>query len=246
MSFSGYNTSPTNFAFEANKYADPYAKIGGVGCAGTNQGYLASKSVFVEPPYIIGGKKRMRSKHKRSKHKRSKHKRSKHKRSKHKRSKKYVGGNSGYGFTGVPIAPVAGPGAPYSEVKGYNTLGNYRDLFPPLFKGTSLTGGKKYKQYGRNNKSHKHKKRGSSKHYTKRSRRGGNKWSARRQWMMRGGMSSTSDYTTGRDSSQDQPYGNKAISFGQGLNSMLDSGDSALASPPPLLPYNNCGKVMRA
>ena len=231
MSFSGYNTEPTNFAFEANKYANPYAKIGSVGCAGTNEGYLASKSDFVEPPYIVGGKKRMRSKRM--------------------RSKKYLGGNSGYGFTDVPIAPVAGPGAPYSEVKGYNTLGNYRDLFPPLFKGASLTGGKKHIQYGCNNKSHKHKKRGGTKRRTvKRSRggkrsRGMKKMFARRQWMMRGGMSSASDYTTGRDSSQDQPYGNKAISFGQGLNSMLGSGDSALASPPPFLPYSDCGKVMR-
>jgi hypothetical protein len=246
MSFSGYNTSPTNFAFEANKYADPYAKIAGVGCAGTNQGYLASKSEFVEPPYIIGGKRS--SKHKRSKHKRS--------------SKKFRGGNSGYEFTDVPIGPVAGPGAPYSEIRGYNnSLGNYRDVFPPLFKGASLKGGKKHVQYGCKNKSHKHKshkhkshkhksrklkKRGGAKRRSvRRSRRGGVKMTARRQWMMRGGMNSDSDYTAGRDSSQDQPYGNKAISFGQGLDSMLGPNESALASPPPFLPYNDCGKVMR-
>jgi len=253
MSFSGYNTEPTNFAFEANKYADPYAKIAGVGCAGTNQGYLASKSEFVEPPYIIGGKRS--SKHKRSKHKRSKHKRSKHKRS----SKKYRGGNSGYEFTDVPIGPVAGPGAPYSEIRAYNnTLGNYRDVFPPLFKGASLKGGKKHVQYGCKNKSHKHKshkyksrklkKRGGAKRRSvrrSRSRRGGVKMTARRQWMMRGGMNSASDYTAGRNTSQDQPYGNKAISFGQGLDSMLGPNESALASPPPFLPYNDCGKVVR-
>jgi hypothetical protein len=62
---------------------------------------------------------------------------------------------------------------------------------------------------------------------------------------MRGGMSSASDYTQGRDTSQDQPYGNKAYSFGQGLDSMLSANESALASPPPFLPYNDCGKVMR-
>jgi hypothetical protein len=248
MSFSGYNTEPTNFAFEANKYADPHAKIAGVGCAGTNQGYLASQSAYVEPPYIIGGKKRMRSKRR--------------------SSKKYTGGNSGYEFTDIPIGPVAGPGAPYSEVRAYNTLGNYRDIFPPLFKGASLKGGKKHTQYGCNNKSHKHKSRGGSKRRSvrrsrsrsrsrsvkrtrgrsvkrSRSRRGGKKMTARRQWMMRGGMSSASDYTTGRDASQDQPYGNKAISFGQGLDSMLGPNESALASPPPFLPYNDCGKVMR-
>jgi len=243
MSFSGYNTEPTNFAFEANKYASPYAKIAGVGCAGTNEGYLASKSEFVEPPYIIGGKKHKRSKHKRSKHKRS--------------NKKYVGGNIGYGFTDIPIGPVAGPGAPYSEVKSYNTLGNYRDVFPPLFKGASLTGGKKNKQYGCSNKSRKGgakrksakrksaKRKSAKRKSAKRTRRGGKKMTARRQWMMRGGMSSTSDYTEGRNSSQDQPYGNKAISFGQGLNSTLGPNESALASPPPFLPYNDCGKVMR-
>ena len=125
MSWSGYNTEPSNFNFQVEKYADPYAKIAGVGCAGTNEGYLASKSEFVEPPYIIGGKKRSNK-------------------------KKHVGGNSGYEFTNNPIAPVAGPGAPYSEVKGYNTLGNYRTVFPPLFKGASLSGGKKRMQYGCN------------------------------------------------------------------------------------------------
>ena len=74
MSWSGYNTEPSNFNFQVEKYADPYAKIAGVGCAGTNEGYFASKSVYVEPPYIIGGK------HKRSKNKRSNSKRSNNKR----------------------------------------------------------------------------------------------------------------------------------------------------------------------
>ena len=62
---------------------------------------------------------------------------------------------------------------------------------------------------------------------------------------MYGGMSSAADYTEGRDTSQDQPYGNKAYSFGQGLDTNLGPNESALASPPPFLPYNNCGKYAR-
>ena len=260
MTFSGYNTKLPNFAYDAANYADNSAQIKGVGCAGTNEGVLASKSVFVEPPYIMKGGKRYRRKGMRSKGKsmrskgkgkRSKSKRSKSKRSKRSKSnKKYRGGNSGYEFTNTPIAPVAGPGAPYSEVKAYNnTLGNYRTVFPALFKG-----GKKHMQYGCNNKSHKHYKR-TAKRTTKRSlnakraqiakRMTKRNWMASRQRMMKGGMSSASDFTDGRNSSQDQPYGNKAISFGQGLDSMLGPNESALASPPPFLPYNNCGKYAR-
>ena len=58
-------------------------------------------------------------------------------------------------------------------------------------------------------------------------------------------MTSASDYTEGRDTSQDQPYGNKGYSFGQGLSSMLNANTSYFANPPPVLPYNDCGKVMR-
>jgi hypothetical protein len=255
MTFSGYNTELTNFAFNAADYGDNSAQIKGVGCAGTNEGVLASKSVFVEPPYIMKGGKRYRRKGMRM--------RSKGKSMRSKSNKKYRGGSSGYEFTNTPIAPVAGPGAPYSEVKAYNnTLGNYRTVFPPLFKG-----GKKYTQYGCKNKNHKHYKRGGSKRKTRRTAKRTVKrtskqslnakraltakritqrnWMARRQRMMKGGMNSASDFTAGRNSSQDQPYGNKAISFGQGLNSMLGPNESALASPPPFLPYNNCGKFDR-
>ena len=235
MTWSGYNTEPSNFNFEVEKYADNSAQIKGVGCAGTNEGSIASKSNFVEPPYITGGSRRRRSRGKRSRGKRSRGKRSRGKRS-------YIGGNSGYEFTQVPIAPVAGPGAPYSEVKGYNTLGNYRTSFPPLFKG-----GKKRIQYGCN-KSRVGRKKSTKRRYTSR-RYGGKRYPAKRSWMMRGGMrggmNSNSDFTNGRNSSQDQPYSNKAISFGQGLNNVLGSNESALASPPPFMPYNDCGKVMR-
>jgi hypothetical protein len=238
MTWSGYNTEPTNFAFEANKYADPYAKIAGVGCAGTNQGYIASKSAYEEPPYVMAGGRRRRRKHMRMRS-----------------NRKHVGGNSGYEFTNNPIAPVAGPGAPYSEVKGYNTLGNYRDLFPPLFK---KGGSKKMRQYGCSKKRGGKKtmrlaRRGGARRSMKRSMRlaRGARRSMRRSMTrsmrrsMNGGMNSASDYTEGRNTSQDQPYGNKAISFGQGLSSKLGPNYSALASPPPLTPYNNCGKVMR-
>jgi len=58
-------------------------------------------------------------------------------------------------------------------------------------------------------------------------------------------MSSEADFTAGRNTSQDIPYGNKAYTIGQGLGSMLGSGESALASPPPFLPYDDCGKYTR-
>lgn len=263
MTWSTYNTEPSNFNYEVDKYADNSAQVKGVGCAGTNQGYLASQSVFVEPPYITGGKRR--------RHRGKKH-----------TGGSSVGGSSGYGFTDIPIAPVAGPGAPYSEIRGYNNLGNYRDLFPPLFKGGKRRYSKKHIQYGCNNTSHKH-KRTHKKHggsFSNRlARRGGTmrskgaKRSARRsrgarrskgakrsrsakrslgakrsrgaRRSMRGGMSSASDYTQGRDTSQDQPYGNKAYSFTYGLDSNLGPNESALAMPIPALPMNNCGKYMR-
>uniref|UniRef100_A0A6C0IJU3 Uncharacterized protein n=1 Tax=viral metagenome TaxID=1070528 RepID=A0A6C0IJU3_9ZZZZ len=226
--WSGYNTEPVNFNYQVEKYANPYGKVAGVGCDGTKYGPDAVNSVYSSP---------------------------------------FVGGN-GYSFTDTPIAPVAGPGAPYSEIREYNDRGNYRNLFPPLFQ-SALTGGKrrgrrsmrKYgsmrkikTQYGcssrkiRGGRKHKRKtmKHRMSKRTTK--KRGHGKRRTMRRTMhksMRGGMSSASDYTEGRDASQDQPYGNKAYSFGQGLDSMLSANESALASPTPLLPYNTCGKYMR-
>ena len=49
-------------------------------------------------------------------------------------SSPFVGGD-GYRFTNVPIGPVAGPNAPYSEIERFNNTQNYRDLFPKPFKG---------------------------------------------------------------------------------------------------------------
>ena len=162
-----------------------------------------------------------------------------------------VGGSSGYSFTDVPVGPVAGPKAPYSEIEKYDdNRTRFRNDFAPQFH-SSLKGGKSQRrkvQYGCMKKTRGGKK--SRKNRTRRhkriTRRGGSKKrSIRRRRTMRGGMNSASDYTEGRDTSQDQPYGNKAYSFGQGLSSMLSANESYLANPPPFLPYNDCGKYMR-
>jgi hypothetical protein len=162
-----------------------------------------------------------------------------------------VGGNSGYSFNDSSIGPVAGPKAPYSEIKKYDdntTL--FRNNFPPEFR-SSLKGGKTRRrkiQYGCMRKTRGGKM--SKKYRTRRHRRSirrnrSKKRSIRRRRTMRGGMNSASDYTEGRDPSQDQPYGNKAYSFGQGFNSTLNANNSYLANPPKFTPYSDCSKYMR-
>jgi len=215
-SFHSYNTEPSNFNFQAEKYSNPYGKIAGVGCDGTKSGIDATMPKYSSPFK--------------------------------------VGGSSGYSFSDVPISPVAGPNAPYSAIDKYDdNKTHFRNDFPKNFP-SSLKGGKSRRrkvQYGCSKKT-----RGGKKYKTRRhkrssyKKRGGRRHSIRRSKTMRrrklrGGMSSASDYTEGRNSSQDQPYGNKAYSFGQGLDSMLSANESGLASPPPFLPYNNCGKMMR-
>jgi len=215
--YTSYNTVPPNFEFQAEKYGNSYGKVAGVGCDGTKYGPDAAAGKYSSP---------------------------------------FVGGN-GYSFTDKPIGPVAGPNAPYSEIQAYNnTTGKYRDIFPPQFK-SSLMGGKKRRRRSTHKRSKRKSMRVRKIQYgcSRKSRGGGRKHRTMRRQKskrtmykrktMRGGMSSASDYTQGRDTSQDQPYGNKAYSFGQGLDSMLSANESALASPPPFLPYNDCGKVMR-
>jgi hypothetical protein len=228
MSYHSYNTEPSNFNFEVEKYANPYGKIAGVGCDGTKSGVDATLPKYSSPFK--------------------------------------VGGSSGYSFTDVPIGPVAGPKAPYSEIEMYNDnrtrfRNDFSPQFPAAFKGgksqrrkiqygcmRKTRGGKKNKPSYRKRSTRQHKrstrqhKRSTRKRSTRKYKRGGSK---KRSRTMHGGMNSASDYTEGRDTSQDQPYGNKAYSFGQGLDSMLSSNESALASPPPFLPYNDCGKYMR-
>jgi len=225
--WSGYNTEPANFQFDVRKYADAYGKIDGVGCDGTTSGIDATIPKYSSP---------------------------------------FVGGSSGYSFTNERI-PIASPSAPYSIIEGYNDSNkNYRDNFPKHFPSL-LTGGKrrrrhnkknskrhsksKYTQYGCSKKrkcgGKKRTRRASRRSRKHKTRRGGILQLARRggKRTMRGGVSSYADYTQGRNTTQDIPYGNEAYSFGQGLGSMMGSGESALASPPPFLPYNDCGKVMR-
>jgi hypothetical protein len=217
-SFHSYKTPPSgvNFEFDVEKYGNSYGKVAGVGCDGTKSGVDATLPKY-SSPFIVGG-------------------------------------STGYSFTDVPVGPVAGPNAPYSEIEKYdNTKVKYRNDFAPEFPSL-LTGGKSRKrkvQYGCSKKTRggkKSRKNRTRRHKHKRSirRRSSSKRSRTvRRRKMRGGMSSASDYTQGRDTSQDQPYGNKAYSFGQGLSSMLSANESALASPPPFLPYNDCGKYTR-
>ena len=247
-SLSGYNSdgAAINFNQRPDMLPDPYGYIKGVGCAGTNSGVDASKSIYVEPPLTNAPLTNL----------------------------PLVGGN-GYSFTNERV-PIAGPGAPYSVIEAYNTSNrNYRTDFPKSFpslvggskrRRISRRHSRKYRQYGCSKKNkcggkrRKTSKCGGKKRKTSKcggkrrasirhrggsivhlARRGGK----RTRKTMRGGMSSAADFTAGRNTSQDQPYGNKAYSFGQGLDSMLGSGESALASPPPFLPYNDCGKYTR-
>jgi hypothetical protein len=224
-SFHSYNTEPSNFNYQVEKYANPYGKIAGVGCDGTKSGVDATLPKY-SSPFIVGG-------------------------------------STGYSFTDEPIGPVAGPKAPYSIIEKYDdNKVKYRNDFAPEFP-SALKGGKRKVQIGcsrkirggrtrkskrsRKSKSITHRKSKSIKHRkSKKSRLGGSKKRrSMRRYKMRGGLTSASDYTEGRDSSQDQPYGNKAYSFGQGLDSMLSANESALASPPPFLPYNDCGRYTR-
>ena len=226
-SFHSYNTEPANFNYQVENYASPYGKIAGVGCDGTKSGVDATLPKYSSP---------------------------------------FVGGSSGYSFTDVPVGPVAGPNAPYSIIDKYDDNNTkFRNDFSPQFPA-AFKGGKSRRkkiQYGCNRKTRGGQKRSQHTHSKKCSKKcrtmhGGSKKrrTMRRKHMrskhmrskrMRGGMlSSASDYTAGRDTSQDQPYGNKAYSFGQGLTSTLSANESALASPPPFLPYNDCGKVIRS
>jgi hypothetical protein len=216
MTWSGYNTEDTNAVFKVNNYADNAGKIKGVGCDGTTSGIDATLPTYSSP---------------------------------------FVGG--GYSFTDTPIE-VAGPGAPYSVISSYNNTDGSRPAFPKEFR-SALTGGKKRRtQYGCSRKKsggrRNTKKRRSTKRRSTKKRRTVKRRSTKKRRTvkrmhtvkrMRGGMSSASDYTEGRDSSQDIPYGNNAHSFGQGLNVKLSANESGMASPPPMMPYNDCGKYTR-
>ena len=262
MSFSGYLSNEdggadVNFNKNPARFPDPWAKIAGVGCAGTNSGIDASKSVFVEPPYVgIGGSIRRKNRSLK----------------RHYRNKKYTGGTSGYGFSDPNNNPIqiASPYSLYPVINTYENSANFKaPQFPQQFMGgkpfSAQFTGDKYKGGRKTMRKHKKNKKmiqyGCSKkgrtcngggYYSMRlSRRGGARRSMRktnrrsmrrsnkRSKTMRGGMS---DYTQGRDFSQDQPYANQAISFGQGFDTTLDADNSSLASPIPLLPYNTCGK----
>jgi len=228
--WSGFNNEPANFEYNATKYGNPYGKIDGVGCDGTKSGIDATKPEY-SSPFIVGG--------------------------------------DGYSFTDEPIQ-IASPSAPYSVIERYNDSNkNYRNDFPKTFP-SALGGGskrRKHRRSSRQRRSRRHRMRKTTQYGCSKNKSGGRKRTrhstrkhkrrhggalqlARRggkktRKTMRGGMSSEADYRMGRDTSQDQPYGNKAYSFGQGLDSMLGANESALATPPPFFPYDNCGKYAR-
>ena len=252
-SWHSYNTEPVNFNYQVENYASPYGKIAGVGCDGTKSGVDATLPKYSSPfktggssgysatdvpvgpvagpkaPYSI--------------------------------IEKYNDNTTKFRNDFAPQFPAAFKGGKSRRMRSKKHV-QY---------GCSKTtrGGKKYKsskyksikyksikRKSIKHKRSKHKCSKTCKHTRRRSMRSKSMRSksmrsksmrskSMRSKSMRGGMSSASDYTEGRDTSQDQPYGNKAYSFGQGLDSMLGPNESALASPPPFLPYNDCGKVMR-
>ena len=225
--WSGYTNEPANYQFDVRKYADAYGKIDGIGCDGTTSGVDATIPKYSSP---------------------------------------FVGGSIGYAATDERV-PIAGPGAPYSVIKAYNNSNeNYRTDFPKNFPSL-LTGGKRRRRhsrrhgniqygcstkrkYGGKKRTRRASKRTSRRKTSRRSksRRGGRAVQLARRGgkrTMRGGMNGYADYTQGRNITQDIPYGNEAYAFGNGLSSMLGPNESGEATPPPFLPYNDCGKVMR-
>ena len=246
---SSYNTEPSNFEFDVVKYSNPYGKIAGVGCDGTKSGIDATLPKY-SSPFIVGGNGYSFT---------------------NKPIGPVAGPNAPYseiqmyndsnknyrdGIFPKEFKPMLSgamlSGAMLSGGRRYKQYGcskKHRHTHRRSHGGSDQKrrgGGHKSKRGGRKSKRGGHKSKRSG-HKSKRSgrkrMRSGHKRSGRRT--MRGGMSSAADYTQGRDTSQDQPYGNKAYSFGQGLDSMLGPNESALASPPPFLPYNNCGKYAR-
>jgi hypothetical protein len=238
-SFHSYNTEPSNFNFQVEKYASPYGKIEGVGCDGTKSGVDATLPTY-SSPFKVGG------------------------------SSGYSFTDVPVGPVAGPKAPYSiiekyddnrtrfrNEFAPefHSSLKGgasrrkkvqYGCMSKTRGGS----RGSKRSGHKcsGHKCSGHKCSGHKRssRKRSGGKRSTQKNKYGGSKKrSIRRRRTMRGGMTSASDYTEGRDTSQDQPYGNKGYSFGQGLSSMLNANTSYFANPPPVLPYNDCGKVMR-
>ena len=216
MSWSGYypvsEGKAVNFNKDPTMFPDNSAKIMGVGCAGDKLGVDATKSVYdYDKEYVLKGGSR---------------------------KKKYRGG--GYSFTNEPIQ-IASPYSLYSVVESYNNRDNYRPVFPHQFKGGKRRSMVKSRKGRKSRKSKRSRKiqygcsrRGSS-------HKGGKRHTKRKMVMKGGYLSSASDYTVGRDSSQDIPYGNEAISFGQGFDTTLGPNESGMATPTPLLPYNTCG-----
>ena len=237
-SFHSYNTEPANFNYQVENYASPYGKIAGVGCDGTKSGVDATLPKYSSP--FVGGSS----------------------------------GYSFTDVPVGPVAGPNAPYSIIDKYDDNNTKfrNDFSPQFPAAFKGGKSR--RKKIQYGCNRKTrggqkrtkhtrskhtrsqhtrskHKHSKKCRTMHGGRKKRRTMRRKHMRSKHMrskrMRGGMlSSASDYTAGRDTSQDQPYGNKAYSFGQGLTSTLSANESALASPPPFLPYNDCGKVIRS
>ena len=244
--FSGFNndSNAINFNKKPDMFPDPYGYIKGVGCAGTNSGIVASKSEYAEPPLVgaslVGGDGYSFTNERIPIASPS---------APYSIIERYNDSNRNYRNDFPKSFPSALSGGRKKHSKRHSKRHSIRHSkrhsmrrSRSMRKHTQYGCSKKHKHGGR-----KHTRRSSRRSNKHKSRRGGAVHLARRggRKTMRGGMSDKADYTQGRNTSQDIPYGNEAYSFGQGLDSMLSSGESALASPPPFLPYNDCGKVMR-
>lgn len=275
MSYSGYvgpnmavnslNGADVNFNKNPTMFPDAYGKIEGVGCAGDKLGVNATKSVYGDDQFgptagmMLGGRGRKGGRGKKYKL--------------NKRYAGGSAGYTFSDPNNNPIQ-IASPYSLYPVINTYNNGDGFKEpFFPQQFKSTlpgverladgQLTRGK-YMAGGKRTKKVIYKQRGCSKKGrtcyggTMRLRRRGGRLSRKhkhkhsrsckhsRANTMRGGSgNSVSDYRVGRNSTLDQPYANQAISFGQGFMSYLGPNESGLASPTPLLPYNDCGRYTR-
>jgi hypothetical protein len=272
MAVNSLNGADVNFNKNPTMFPDAYGKIEGVGCAGDKMGVNATKSVYVDDQFgpkagmIVGG----RGRSKRSKlNKRYAGGSAGYTFSNPNNNPIQIA--SPYSLYPVINTYNNGDGfkEPFFPQQFKSTLPGVERLADgQLTRGKYMAGGKRtkkviYKQRGCSKKGRTC-YGGTKKHYRKRGRKCGGSMRLQRRGggrrkrsckmrnhkmcshTMRGGSgNSVSDYTVGRNATLDQPYSNQAISFGQGLMSYLGPNESGLASPTPLLPYNDCGRYTR-
>ena len=145
-----------------------------------------------------------------------------------------IAGVSSYSTIGDSPIDLIGPKSGHAGHFTHKTEDIVRDTnnFPNKIKG----GSRKYQVGCKSTKRRSTKRRSTKRRSTKRrstKRRSTKKRSTKKRSTKRHSMKK-------RGGEGPQPYSNTPISHGQELNTKLDYHSSALASPTPLTPYNNC------